>query len=381
MRVLLVGCGGIGGIVAASLARTGAAVDVVTGNADIQQALLRNGMRVRDLDGQEWATPPTGQVVAQARELGSSARPYELCLLATKTTTLEGALQEVLPLLRPEGDVVLLQNGLPEGRAERLLGPGRVIGCVVGWGATMLEPGFSARTSRGGLQLGRPRQKTSMPDAGLRRASELLGQAFETRIVDDLDGVRWSKLAINCATSTLGAAGGDTLGQLLRHRFVRRLALEIWGELSQVARHEGVKLAKVAGTLDIAKLAITPDERSLRIGSPRLFLKHSLVLAIGLKFRRMRSSMAIAIARGRTPEIDWLNGEIVRRGEQFGVATPVNRALVALIHEIVAGRSKPSLNTLYDLYRRTCVAAGLPDSHSALPPIASPAEPPPRELR
>ncbi|HNN96071.1 MAG TPA: 2-dehydropantoate 2-reductase N-terminal domain-containing protein, partial [Pseudomonadota bacterium] len=103
MRVLLVGCGGIGGIVAASLARTGAAVDVVTGNADIQQALLRNGMRVRDLDGQEWATPPTGQVVAQARELGSSARPYELCLLATKTTTLEGALQEVLPLLRPEG--------------------------------------------------------------------------------------------------------------------------------------------------------------------------------------------------------------------------------------------------------------------------------------
>lgn len=381
MRVLLVGCGGIGGIVAASLARAGAAVDVVTGNADIQQALLRHGMRVRDLDGQEWATPPTGQVVVQARELGSSARPYELCLLATKTTTLEGALQEVLPLLRPEADVVLLQNGLPEGRAERLLGPGRVIGCVVGWGATMLEPGFSARTSRGGLQLGRPRQKTATPDAGLRRASELLRQAFQTRIVDDLDGVRWSKLAINCATSTLGAAGGDTLGQLLRHRFVRRLALEIWGELSQVARHEGVKLAKVAGTLDIGKLAITPDERSLRIGSPRLFLKHSLVLAIGLKFRRMRSSMAIAIARGRTPEIDWLNGEIVRRGEEFGVATPVNRALVTLIHDIVAGRSKPSLNTLYDLYCRTCVAAGLPDSQPALLPITSPAEKPPRELR
>ena len=232
----------------------------------------------------------------------------------------------------------------------------------------------------GALQLGRPRQKTATPDAGLRRASELLGQAFETRIVDDLDGVRWSKLAINCATSTLGAAGGDTLGQLLRHRFVRRLALEIWGELSQVARHEGAKLAKVAARSDIGKLAITPDERSLRIGSPRLFLKHSLVLAIGLKFRRMREfdgdchcprSYArdrLAQRRDRTP------------GRGVCVATPVNRALVTLIHDIVAGRSKPSLNTLYDLYCRTCVAAGLPDSQPALP-HCQPRRKTPRELR
>lgn len=381
MRILLVGCGGIGGIVAASLARSGAAVDIVTGNADITGAILRHGLRVRDLDGQEWSTPPTGQVVVSARELSSSSRPYELCLLATKTTTLESALQEVQPMLRPQADVVLLQNGLPEGRAEAVLGGGRVIGCVVGWGATLVEPGYSARTSRGGMQLGRPRQKVTDGDAGLARAAQILGQAFDARIVRDLDGVRWSKLAINCATSTLGAAGGDTLGQLLRQRFVRRLALEIWGELAQVARHEGVKLAKVAGTLDIDKLAITPGERQLRIGSPRLFLKHSLLLAIGLKFRRMRSSMAIAIARGRTPEIDWLNGEIVRRGERYGIATPVNRALVALIHDIVAGRSKPSLNTLYDLYQRTCVSAALPDSQPALSPV--PAEPPntQRELR
>ncbi len=381
MRILLVGCGGIGGIVAASLARAGSAVDVVTGNHDIQQAVLRHGLRVRDLDGQEWATPPSGQVVVSADDLSPSARPYELCLLATKTTTLESALRELPPLLQPQADVVLLQNGLPEDRAEAVLGSGRVIGCVVGWGATLLEPGFSARTSRGGMQLGRPRQRTQGDDAGLSRAAGLLGQAFETRIVRDLDGVRWSKLAINCATSTLGAAGGDTLGQLLRQRFVRRLALEIWGELCQVARHEGVKLAKVAGTLDIDKLAITPIERRLRIGSPRLFLKHSLLLAIGLKFRRMRSSMAIAIARGRTPEIDWLNGEIVRRGERLGIATPVNRALVALIHDIVAGRNKPSLNTLFELYQRTCLSAALPDSQPALPPVIAPRSEQRRELR
>jgi 2-dehydropantoate 2-reductase len=138
-----------------------------------------------------------------------------------------------------------------------------------------------------------------------------------------------------------------------------------------VARVEGVQLAKVAGTLDINKLAITHAERRLRVGSPSLFLKHSVLFAIGLKFRRMRSSMAVAISRGRTPEIDFLNGEIVRRGERLGVATPVNRALVALIHDIVAGKAKPGLNTLYDVYRRTCVGGADSALYPSLPAQAA----------
>jgi 2-dehydropantoate 2-reductase len=372
MRVLLVGCGGIGGIVAASLAKSGTAVDIVTGNPEIQRAIQAHGLRVRDLDGSEWSSSVTGQVAVRAGELAGARAPYDLCLLSTKTTMLEQALHDVRPLLQSAADVVLLQNGLPEERAEAVLGPDRVIGCVVGWGATLVEPGFSARTSRGGMQLGRRRQPDVTQDPGLQRAAELFAPAFSTRIVQDLDGVRWSKLAINCATSTLGAAGGDTLGRLLRQRFVRRLALEIWGELAQVARAEGIKLAKVAGTLDIDKLAITEGERQLRLGSPALFLKHSLLLAIGLKFRRMRSSMGVAISRGRTPEIDFLNGEIVRRGQRLGIATPVNQALVAQIHDIVAGKQRPGLNTLFDLYRQTCTPDGA--SASGVQPVL-PAEP------
>ncbi|MBL9004785.1 MAG: 2-dehydropantoate 2-reductase [Myxococcales bacterium] len=372
MRVLLVGCGGIGGIVAASLAKSGTTLDIITGNPEIQRAIQTQGLRVRELDSQEWSTPATGQVVASAGELARALAAYDLCLLSTKTTTLEAALHEVKPLLQPQADVVLLQNGLPEERAEAILGHKRVIGCVVGWGATLVEPGFSARTSRGGLQLGRRRPMEGEHDAGLQRATDLLGSAFATRMVRDLDGVRWSKLAINCATSTLGAAGGDTLGRLLRQRFVRRLALEVWGELAHVARAEGIKLAKVAGTLDIDKLAITDAERRMKVGSPALFLKHSLLLAIGLKFRRMRSSMGVAISRGRKPEIDFLNGEIVRRGQRLGIATPVNHALVTLIHDIVAGTQRPGLNTLYDLYRRTCTPdpTGTSRSQPALPPLA-----------
>jgi 2-dehydropantoate 2-reductase len=245
-----------------------------------------------------------------------------------------------------------MQNGLPEDRAAAVLGAERVIGCVVSWGATLLGPGHSARTSPGGFQLGRLTRQGA-PDPALAQASELLGRVLPTRTIADLAGVRWCKLAVNCATSTLGAAGGDTLGRLMRQRVVRRLTLELWAELCAVAKAAGVQLAPVMGGLDIRSLALTAAERRQRIGSPGLIAKHMLLWAMGLRYRRMRSSMAVAIERGRTPEIDYLNGEIVRRGAALGVATPLNAALVALIHDIVAKRQRPGLHTLQALHQQS----------------------------
>jgi 2-dehydropantoate 2-reductase len=57
------------------------------------------------------------------------------------------------------------------------------------------------------------------------------------------------------------------------------------------------------------------------------------------------SSTAQDIARGKTTEIDSLNGYIVRRGKELEIATPVNLtlfALVKLIEESFARRSRPA---------------------------------------
>ncbi len=347
-KILLVGCGGIGGIAAAQLAKAGCDVTVVTGNPEINRAINQQGIRVRDLDGKEWMQRPSHAAV-KASDLFSHGR-YDLCLVATKLTTLGEVLGEVAPLLSDRAPVLCLQNGLPESHASAVLGDERIVGCVVGFGATLVEPGFSARTSSGGFQIGRLKNRPD--DAELSFVASLLSRGIPTKVVQDLAGVRWSKLAINCATSTLGAIGGDTLGRLLSNRFVRRLVLEVWRELCAVAECEGIRLAKVAGTIDIAKLALSDEDKRHTVGSLPLFLKHSVLLGIGLKFRRMRSSMAVAIERGRKPEIDFLNGEVVRRGAQHGVPTPLNRELVALVHDLVAKRAKPGLETLYSVYLR-----------------------------
>jgi 2-dehydropantoate 2-reductase len=344
VRIAVIGCGGIGGVLAATLTRAGADVTPVVGNPAIARALGAHGYRVREVDGSEWSVAPTHPPIIEGREADA---PFDVALLVTQSTTMEQALVAARPRLADGAVVVACQNGLPEERARAVVG-NRVVGCIVGWGASMVEPGVYQRTSKGVCTLGRP--SADAPDPA--PLAPLLAVASPTVVADDLAGVRWSKLAINCVTTTLGAIGGVPLGKLLSHRSVRRLALEVFAEVAAVAAAAGVRVQPVGGTLAIDKIAISESERSLTFGSPSLAYKHSVLLAVGLKYRRLRSSMLYALERGRPPEIDFLNGEIVRRGAALGVPTPVNDALVETVRAIAAGRLRSSIALLQQMHER-----------------------------
>ena len=123
-------------------------------------------------------------------------------------------------------------------------------------------------------------------------------------------------------------------------------------ETVEVARAEQVRLEKVAGTLDLDWMALTPAEKTAR-GSAGLAAKHALLYAVGLRYRRMRSSMLAEIERGRVPAIDFLNGEVVARGERHGIATPVNRRVVERVWSIARGQARSSRELLDELYADT----------------------------
>lgn len=327
------GAGGIGGIVAATLTESGAAVTAVSTNAAIRAAVDKAGFRLVD-EGEErvvrgWVSPaPEGR--------------YDLCILATQPPNVEEAARTALPHLAEDGRVVVLQNGLCEERIAGIVGADRVLGGIVAWGASMPEPGKYERTASGGFQLG---SLAGAIDADVRRVAELLEAVGPVTLTTNLRGARWSKLALNCAVSALGTIAGERLGPLVRQRRYRRLALEIMTEAVQVAQAEGVQLEKVAGTLDLEWVALTEDDRNARL-SAALTAKHALLVAVGLRYRRMRSSMLAAIERGRTPAIDFLNGEIVARGAKHGIATPHNAKIVETVWAIAGGKLPSSRATL-----------------------------------
>ena len=347
-RFLVVGAGGIGGIVAAQLTEHGHDVTALTKNEAIAAAIREQGFQVRENGS---TSVVRGKAVSGLSELEGQ---FDFILLATQPPQVEEAARVCAPLLASRGSLVCFQNGLCEERVAPIVGSERVIGAVVAWGASMLAPGVYDKTSSGGFQVGRLDGVETPSLQQLARALECVG---ETVLSKNLAGARWSKLAINNAISSLGTVGGDRLGVLMRKRHVRRLALEIMTETVRVAEALKIKLEKVSGTLDLEWIALTPQEESRSVGSASLFAKHALLLAVGARYRRLRSSMLSAIERGRVPAVEFLNGEVVRRSEQLGLQAPVNRAIRDMVLNIAAGNEKSSREALIRLYQQTRQAA------------------------
>ncbi len=331
-RILLMGVGAIGGVIAAGLLASGDDVTLVTHNNEISRALATEGLRVTRPDGRR--DLPAAVCAGACPDLSSVGGRFDIALLAMKATAVEDATREIRPLLSPDGYVVTLQNGIVEDRVAEIVGRDHVIGALVGWGATMHRPGVYEMTSRGETTIGEL-------DGGvtdrITRLKALLDHAVPTTVTAKIYGALWSKLAINCVITTLGAVTGQRLGQMLRRARVRRMALTIISEVIDVATALGVGLEPVGGTLDLQRLYLGPRRRRGGFGLD-LVPRHAIMMLVGLRFYKLKSSMLQSLERGRVPEIEFMNGYVVEKGQAVGVPTPANTALAAMVREIAAGK-------------------------------------------
>ncbi|MFO0679124.1 MAG: 2-dehydropantoate 2-reductase [Polyangiaceae bacterium] len=341
LRFLVVGAGGVGGVLAARLVECG--YEVVTWT---RSAVLREMIRTR---GYELRTGTGDRLVRGFATTDPPSGTFDFVLLTTQPKDVEEAARRAMPFKDPDGALVCLQNGLCEERVARIASADDTFGAVVGWGASSPAPGVFVETARGGFTIGRVDGRR---DPRLFDLASALGRVGETEITENLAGKRWSKLALNCAISTIGTLGGDRLGTLMRHRFVRRLALDTMSEVVKVARAEGVTLEKVAGTLDLDWISLTHEERRAKLAAS-LGLKHALLLAVGVRFRRLRSSMLAGLERGEAPSVDFLNGEVVTRAARHGVDVAVNERLRESVWAVSRGEATPSVALVRAIYDAT----------------------------
>lgn len=341
-RIVLMGCGAVGGVLAGGLLHAGYRINLVTRNPAISRAIADEGLRLTTRTGTR--TLPAAICGDACPDLGTIDGPFDIALLAMKATDVVAAAKAIAPTLAPGGLVVTLQNGIVEDRVsavfEDMYAVGRtpVVGALVGWGATMHAPGVYEMTSTGETTIG---ELDGTMTERLRRLKPVLDAAAPTTMTANIYGALWSKLAINCVVTTLGAVTGQLLGQMLRRSAVRRLALALVSEVVDVAAANGVVLEPVAGTLDLRRLYQTTRQRARRF-QPGSFSKHAIMSLVGLKFRRLKSSMLQSLERGREPEIDFMNGYVVEKACQSGVPVPINRALTEMVREIANGEREIS---------------------------------------
>ncbi len=334
MRVLVVGAGAVGATVAGRLVQADVNVQVVDVDPDHVRLLRNPGLRLSGVRGE--ATIPLA-ASTPAQWLASNEPAPDTVLLAVRSQATETALRPLLSRLGPQTQVVSLQNGINEERIAALVGPERTIGCVVGFGATYLAPGHIEQTSEGGLVIGR---LNGSSDAGLEDVAQILSKAFPTRVSSNILGEIWSKMLINSVT-VLGALAGLLTGELLAPEAHKRIALAVLREGIAVAQAAGVELARLEGALD--PIVFTRQDKE---GVQTAF---RILDAIGAAFGAVKSVTWRDFELGRPTEVDFVTGEIVRRGEAAGVPVPLNAAAYQMLKEIERGVRKISPENLASL--------------------------------
>jgi len=322
MSVAVIGAGAIGGITAAHLSRAGYDVELVCKHPERAELISHEGLHIIGVRG-DMRVPM--MAVAEIEQLSG---PKDVLLIVTKAYDMPDAARRALPFLKPDSFVVSMQNGICVEALADVVGAERSVGCVVGWGSTMLPDGSLKMTSEGDFVIG-----GYLPDKDVTPLKAVLDNMIETRISDNIVADLYSKMIINSCITSMGVLSGLYLGQILQVKQARNIFTAIIREALAVAKAMGLKVKPYGGKLDYHRLVD-------KTGSIADIKRHLMIRLIGFKYRRLKSSSLQALERGKPTEVDYFNGFIARKGAVLGVNTPVNRRITQMIKEIESKKRK-----------------------------------------
>ena len=331
-RILVVGAGAVGGVTAAILAREHYDIWLVAKYPELAEKISNEGIEVSGYCGDLCMKVPA---VARPAELTGK---FDYVFMATKADSLINAARETLPFMHEQTRVVSMQNGICEEALASVVGTLRTIGCVVGWGATLVAPGKVEMTSGGEFVIGNWNREK---DEKLEEVAGILRYILPTETSDKILSHLYAKLIINSCITTLGAISGLGLGKMLAKRYIRDIFIEIIREAMAVADAMDLNVKPYAGKLDYYQF--------LGSGMMASFKRHLTIRVIGFKYRKLKSSSLQSLERGRKTEIDYFNGYISSKGKEYGVKTPVNGKLTRMVQEIENGMRTISVNSLEEI--------------------------------
>jgi 2-dehydropantoate 2-reductase len=290
LKVAVMGAGAVGCYFGGMLARAGHDVTFIARPRHVE-AIRRDGLRMETKSFDEY-------VRVHAVSDAGGGKDADLVLFCVKSMDTESAGRELQPFLRPDTLVLCLQNGVDNADRLRAVLPGHSVAAAVVYVATeMAGPGHLKHHGRGELVI-------EPAPASERVAEALRGAGVPTDISGNVRGALWLKLILNCAYNAISAIAQKPYGENVKGEGIWDVMRDVVDECLAVARADGVHVPADAHTA----------ARKLVEGMPSQY-----------------SSTAQDLARGKPTEIDFLNGYVVRRGQELGVPTPANRVLWALV--------------------------------------------------
>jgi len=313
--ICIVGAGSIGCYVGGRLAATGADV-VLVGRQRIADELREHGLRLTDYQGADLSveTPQVSTDVA-------AAAGADLVLVTVKSAATAEVADQLAAVLRPDALVVSLQNGVHNAEVlDQALGGGRTIAGMVPFNVVQRGDGVFHQGSEGDLEAARDPRLAAYEPA-------FAAAGLPLTLHDDMSAVLWAKLLLNL-NNGINALSGLPLKEELSQRDYRVCLATVQAETLGVLKAAGIKPAKITPVPPglLPTLLKVPDAIFQRVAAKMLEIDPIA-----------RSSMADDLELGRTTEVDWINGEVLRLAAQVGLPAPVNEKVVALIRQAEAG--------------------------------------------
>lgn len=334
MKIVVIGAGAIGAIVAARLGEAAEhEILVVDGWDEHVQAIRDHGLT---LTGALGSTVTRVEALSFSRATSLRGRA-DIALIAVKSYETARAAELANGMRTADGVVISMQNGMNDDLVASVVGQDATLGCIVNIGGSLVGPGHAECSGmlEPAFEIGELERKTT---PRTERIASLFTVVAPTVPTDNLRGRRWAKLAHN--TMFNGLAGITGVGNpVLAGPVPAQIAIGIAAEDIAVAAALGVRIDTILGVpAELFVRGTRPDHAAEA--------RAQLVAAASHLPNEVTPSLLQDVRRGRRTEVGQLNGWVVAQGRETGIPTPFNELVVELVQQLETDRAQPALATL-----------------------------------
>jgi len=321
MNILVIGAGAIGGFIGGKLAAHHNVT--VFDRAQLVDAVRARGLRI--IEPENETTVTNLHAFTSLEEVFSQTARFDLAIVCVKSFDTVTAIQTLRPYADRIERILTPQNGVSN---EDLLG--MAFGRAKIIAGTVLNPiavpaiGV-VRLEKAGRGLGlAPVEGSIDPFIDVLRGTQL-----PVRVYRDYRAMKWSKLIVNL----IGNATSAILDMTPRETFADPRVFHI--EVVMLREALAVMQGQSIGTVNLPGSPVRLLAFGMRYAPQPILYRILRPMVAGGRGDKP-PSLLVDMRNNRTQsEIDELNGAIVKAGKTIRVKTPINAALVSIVHDLL----------------------------------------------
>ncbi len=314
MKLLIVGAGALGGFVGAFLTEAGADVTLYDVREDYVRQVKEKGLTISQAGGK------SGEYkVNITANLADAGKP-DVVILGTKAYHTKAAVEGARSVIGDDTMVASFQNGYGNLKViEEAVGkPERIVAVTTAHNFLVEAPTHIVYfPGADGVDLG--------PMAGGKTprleelAAALKALKLPVKIYDTADEVVWNKILWNAVLNCTAAVTGMNVIDMANTESIGPVFKGLANEYFALSDAMGVKIKHQRNFIDMIMMGAKMAAKVKTFSPPK-------------------PSMLQDIEAGRVTEIDYINGAIIKLGQEHGVPTPVNETMYGLVKTIEAKR-------------------------------------------